>query len=192
MTPVETAEIFTDRFMIRPISISNLEDLWPHVSDPEICRDMSWEAHVSRDETASLLARLVEDWVSDRGYTWAITHKESQEFCGIFSLIAVTRQHRALTYDRAELAYWCSRSWQNRGVMSEVAKCVIGFAFSYLDINRLVVSHHVGNIPSQRLIEKLGFRLIGCEHQVFQKAGRWIDTMFYELLREDFPFALQN
>lgn len=186
MKSAETNELSTNRFAIRAVNVGNLGDLWPHVSDPDICRDMSWDPHVNLDETLVFLKRLEADWHSGRGYTWTITHKESQEFCGIFSLIAVTRQHRALTYNRAELAYWCAKAWQNRGVMSEVGKRIIDYAYSDLNINRLVVSHHVGNVASERLIKRLGFRLIGCEHQAFRKGAHWIDTMLYEMLCLDF------
>jgi RimJ/RimL family protein N-acetyltransferase len=54
-----------------------------------------------------------------------------------------------------------------------------------LGLNRLVVGHHLENIASQKLIERLEFRPIGIEHQAFMKDGRWIDTKIYELLKRD-------
>jgi len=179
-------EILTERYVLRPIRADDLPDIWPHVSDPEISRDMSWAPHSDPDETLCFLKRLESDRASDRGYTWTIRTKTHGDFCGIFSLIAVQRSHRALTYDRAELAYWCARRWQRCGVMSEVGTVVISHAFANLGINRLVVSHHVGNVASERLIQKLGFTCIGRERQAFRKNGRWIDTRYYELLRSDF------
>lgn len=179
-------ELLTERFVLRPICKADLPDVWPHVSDPEISRDMSWAPHSGPDETVSFLKRLESDRALDRGYTWSIRTKSHGDFCGIFSLIAIQRTHRALTYDRAELAYWCARNWQKLGVMTEVGRCVMSYAFANLGINRIVVSHHIGNVASERLIQKWGFKCIGRERQAFRKDGRWIDTCYYELLKSDF------
>lgn len=178
--------IQTCRFDLHPICINDLEDIWPHVSNPEICRDMSWEPHAEKTETESFLRNLEANWKSDRGYTWSIREIRSQVFCGIFSLIDVRRSHRALTYDRAELAYWCATAWQRKGVMTEVGNAVTAVAFQSLDIHRLVVSHHENNFASERLITRLGFQRIGREREAFAKDGYWINTIFYDMLKSDF------
>ena len=124
------------------------------------------------------------DLASGRSITWAIRSKG--EVCGIFSIINILRFHRALRYDRGELAYWCATRHQGKGLMSEAGRCVIEFAFGKLGLNRLVVAHHLENLPSQRLIERLGFTLIGLEHEAFMKHGRWIDLKTYELLSHQY------
>jgi RimJ/RimL family protein N-acetyltransferase len=108
------------------------------------------------------------------------------EFCGIFSIINILRSHRALRYDRGELAYWCSPEHQLKGIMTEAGRSVVEFAFTKLGLNRLVVGHHLNNSPSQKLIERLGFTPIGIEHQAFIKDGHWIDIRTYELLARDY------
>lgn len=182
----DSNQILTERFMLRLICEDDLLDVWSNVSRPEISRDMSWDPHVDPNETKSLIERLKSDCLLDRGYTWSVRTKISGEFCGIFSLISIQRRHRALTYNRAELAYWCALNWQRRGVMTEAGISVISHAFSNLEINRIVVSHHIGNIGSECLIKRWGFTLIGKERQAFCKNGRWIDTNYYELLQSDF------
>ena len=70
--------------------------------------------------------------------------------------------------------------------MAEAGKRVIDFSFTRLGLNRLVVGHDVENLPSQRMNERCGFKLIGIEHEAFMKNGRWIDTKIYELLKKDY------
>jgi len=70
--------------------------------------------------------------------------------------------------------------------MTEAGKRIIEFSFTRLALNRLVVGHDVENLPSQRMNERLGFKLIGIEHEAFMKNGRWIDIKIYELLRKDY------
>jgi [ribosomal protein S5]-alanine N-acetyltransferase len=175
--------IRTSRLVIRPTSVADLDEIWPHVSDPEISRNMSWEPHQTKEETIAFLHRMESERKLGKNITWSIRNSETSVFCGIFSVISIVRQHRALTYDRGELAYWCGRAQQGQGFMSEAGKAVIEFAFTTLNLNRLVVAHHSENNPSKRLILKLGFTKIGVEHEAFQKSGRWIDTTIYELLK---------
>jgi len=175
--------IKTSRLLLRLTSVVDLDEMWPHVSDPEISRHMSWEPHQTKEETMAFLHRMEAERKLGKNITWTIRNSESNGFCGIFSVISILRQHRALIYNRGELAYWCAQAQQGQGFMSEAGKAVIQFAFTTLNLNRLVVAHHSDNNPSKQLIMKLGFTTIGVEHEAFQKSDRWIDTTIYELLK---------
>jgi RimJ/RimL family protein N-acetyltransferase len=181
---VADLNLATARLQLTPLTTRDLEAIWPSVSDPIVSEHMSWNTHGNKEETRTFLERVESDLVSERAITWGI--RSMGEFCGIFSIINILRSHRALRYDRGELAYWCSSDHQLKGIMTEAGRSVIGFAFTKLRLNRLVVGHHLHNVPSQRLIERLGFKPIGIEHQAFIKNGRWIDIKTYELLAGDY------
>jgi ribosomal-protein-alanine N-acetyltransferase len=176
----------TDRLQLRLLTNADLEAVWPGVSDPEVSENMSWSAHRNKEETRIFLERIETDFAAGKGITWAV--RTAGEFCGIFSIISILRRHRALRYDRGELAYWCLPKHQGKGIMSEAGRSVIAYAFGPLGLNRLVVAHHLENVASRKLIERLGFRAIGTEHEAFMKNGRWIDTKIYELLAKDYKF----
>jgi RimJ/RimL family protein N-acetyltransferase len=173
----------TERLELTALTMADLDVVWPGVSDPLISENMSWTAHRDKEETRVFLKRLEDDFAAGKGITWGV--RLAGDFCGIFSIISILRSHRALRYDRGELAYWCMPQHQGRGIMSEAGQAVIGYAFGKLGLNRLVVAHHLENVPSRKLIERLGFKPIGIEHQAFMKNGRWIDTKIYELLAQD-------
>lgn len=177
-------ELSTPRLRLVPLTMRDLEAVWPSVSDPAISERMSWEPHQTKDETRAFIERIEKDRADGKGVTWSMRCEDG--FCGIFSIIAILRSHRALRYDRGELAYWCARAFEGKGFMQEAGRRVIEFAFNKADLNRLVVAHHVDNDRSRKLIERLGFKPIGIEHEAFMKHGRWIDTKIYELLKRDF------
>jgi len=178
----------TTRLQLTPLTTRDLEAVWPSVSDPTVSEHMSWNTHTDKEETLRFLERVESDLVSEKAITWGVRSRD--EFCGIFSIINILRSHRALRYDRGELAYWCSPSHQRKGIMTEAGRCVIEFSFTKIGLNRLVVGHHLNNVPSQKLIERLGFKPIGIEHQAFMKHDKWIDTEIYELLAKDYsPLA---
>jgi len=177
-------DLRTARLELTPLTAEDIESVWPSMSDPKISARMSWNAHQNKDETLAFLKRIEDDFATGVGLTWGI--RMGREFCGIFSIISILRSHRALRYDRGEVACWCARNMQGRGVMTEAGKRIIEFSFTRLALNRLVVGHDVENLPSQRMNERLGFKLIGIEHEAFMKNGRWIDIKIYELLRKDY------
>jgi len=186
MTSAEL-NLATTRLQLTPLTIRDLEAVWPSVSDPTVSEHMSWNTHTDKEETLRFLERIESDLVSEKAITWGVRSRD--EFCGIFSIINILRSHRALRYDRGELAYWCSPEHQLKGIMTEAGRSVIEFAFIKLGLNRLVVGHHLNNVASQKLIERLGFKPIGIEHQAFIKDGPWIDIRTYELLARDYSPA---
>lgn len=175
--------LHTERLILQPTTLADVDALWPHMSNPDISRHMSWEPHATKEETLAFVTSVEKARSEGRSYTWTLRSKTDHELCGIFSIIGILRRHRSLIYDRGELAYWCAPAWQSKGIMTEAGRAVIQHAFGPLGLNRLLVGHHFGNPASQRLIERLGFSVIGTEHQAFEKHGRWIDIIMYELLK---------
>ena len=180
----------TERLVLRPLTIDDVDLLWPDISDPEISRHMAWEAHTQKSQTIDFLKNEVARREAAKGITWAVFMDGS--FCGIFSLIGLVLRHRALTYNKAELAYWISRRYQRQGIMTEAGRRVLQFAFGELKLHKLVVSHFSDNAASENLIRRLGFRYVGEQREEFQKAGVWHNHKLYELLESEFQSPLHS
>lgn len=142
---------------------------------------MAWAPHSDIAETRAFLESVERARAAGTARHWTIRHEG--EAVGLFSLIDIRRQHRAITYDRAELAYWLAPAFQRRGIMSEVGVEVIRFAFEELGLENLVVAHHVGNAASEGLIKRLGFVYSHREDRAFRKGSDWIDCLHYRLTR---------
>jgi ribosomal-protein-alanine N-acetyltransferase len=179
----ENLTLHTDRLLLTAIDMKDLEDVWPHVTDPNISRLMSWKPHRDKSETKALIENLEHSRRNERGITWSI-FKEGR-FCGIISLIGILRRHRALTYHSAELAYWLGQEFRGQRIMSEAGRRVIAFAFQELGIHRLVVEHFTSNADSERIIKQWGFHYIGEKRHAFMKDEVWHNAKFYDLLETD-------
>lgn len=173
----------TERLSLRLLKKSDVDAIWPFVSDPEIPKLMAWDAHKEKTETLAFLDRVEQDFKTGKSITWAIEFENN--LCGIFSIIAIARTHRALTYNRGELAYWLGGPYQGKGIMVEAGKKIIEFAFRNLNIHRLVVGHFTDNKASENLIKRLGFKYIGEETHSFMKRGVWFNQKLYELINEN-------
>ena len=174
----------TELLFLRPLSIDDVELLWPDISDPEISRYMAWEAHREKSQTVDFLRAEVARREANKGVTWGI-FKEG-EFCGIASLIALVQSYRALIYNKAELAYWLGRRHQKQGIMTEAIHPIMKFAFGDLGLHKICVSNFSPNISSEKLIRRLGFRYIGEQLEEYQKNGMWYNQKNYEMLDKEF------
>ncbi len=62
--------------------------------------------------------------------------------------------------DEMEIAYFISAAYAGRGYTTEAAKAVACWALQHLQLAYLIAIVETDNGPSQRVVEKCGFRLI--------------------------------
>jgi [ribosomal protein S5]-alanine N-acetyltransferase len=178
----------TARLLLRPIQPDDAPLLWPDIADAQVARYMAWTPHSTPAQTEAFVAYEMERQTAGKGCTWVILQEGA--FRGIVSLIGMQGTHRALTYDRAELAYWLGTAHQRKGLATEAVGQVIQFAFCEIGLHKLHVSHFGPNLPSRKLICRLGFRHVGVQRKEFQKDAVWYDHHLYELLNEDYVAAM--
>jgi ribosomal-protein-alanine N-acetyltransferase len=176
-------ELVSLRLRLRPIALGDAEALWPYVSEPEISRYMSWAPHRTLDETRAFIADVLRRIDVGANATWVVLVDGG--VAGIVSLIAVMRSHRALRYDKAELAFWLGAPYRGRGVATEACTLAMRYGFETLALNKITVAHVAQNDASHELIERLGFRRVGVERRHFCKGGVWFDHVGYELLAQE-------
>ena len=85
------------------------------------------------------------------------------------------------------LGYWIDRSVAGRGMASLAVALVCDHAFSAVGLHRVEADIRPENLPSQRLVERLGFRQEGLLRRYLDIDGDWRDHVSYALLAEDLP-----
>lgn len=86
------------------------------------------------------------------------------------------------------LSYNLSRDYWGKGIMTEVIKTIIPFAFNELDMNRIQAKVMPDNHSSVGLLSKVGFVQEGLlRDYIF---GEFItDTLIFSMLKKDFITA---
>ena len=69
--------------------------------------------------------------------------------------------------------------------MKAALSTVVSTAFGLLGLHRLEANIQLGNVPSTRLIQSLGFRLEGFSPNYLKIAGAWKDHERYALTAEE-------
>lgn len=84
----------------------------------------------------------------------------------------------------AEIGYLIGEPYWNRGIVTDAVKEAVKYYFDHTEKVRLFASVFEGNIPSMRVLEKAGFTKIGVMRKAVFKNGRFLDTHYYEKIRE--------
>lgn len=171
--------IATARLRLRPLEERDVDDLWPLVSDPDLPRMMIWAAHTDRRETLAFIQSTRDALARGAGATWAI--EVDGRAVGTIALGDIRFVQLALRVDRAELGYWIAPALRGAGLVTEAAQAVIRCGFETIGLHKITVHCFEANVASRRVIEKLGFRMVGRQEDDAWRDGRWWAMLSYEL-----------
>jgi len=168
------------KFRLRPLALTDVEDLWPHVSNPEMTPYMSWAPHKDHAETTEFIQRQIEALAAGTTINWAI--EIDGKASGLVTFSGIRWQFSTdWRIDRAELGYWLGQPHWGNGVMSEAAATATKFGFETIGLHKITIGCMQGNEPSQRIIEGLGFRYLGLALEDAWKDGAWRHHHRFEL-----------
>lgn len=87
---------------------------------------------------------------------------------------------------RTEIGYWLSQDLQGKGIVTRSVAALCAYAFDTLSIHRIQIKCGVGNTPSNRVPQRLGFTHEGTERDGELLAnGEYTDIHVYSLLSSD-------
>jgi [ribosomal protein S5]-alanine N-acetyltransferase len=75
---------------------------------------------------------------------------------------------------------------RGHGYAREAAELLVRYLYENVPGDRIMALTNSENLPSQRLLEALGFRREGVLRRASFLGGRWNDAFIYGLLREEF------
>ncbi|MBB4659318.1 GNAT family N-acetyltransferase [Parvularcula dongshanensis] len=86
---------------------------------------------------------------------------------------------------RAELSYWIGEGFEGRGLATEAATAMCGFAFARRGLDELTARAFADNEPSLRILRRLGFEVVSeDETHAADREGVW-PSFAMRLTRED-------
>ena len=90
-----------------------------------------------------------------------------------------------LRFMRSNLGYWVRSSAAGRGVATKAARLLARFGFERLGLQRIEIIAATGNLPSQRVAEKVGATKEGVLRNGIRYRGKNIDAVLYSLIPGD-------
>ena len=139
--------IETERLVMRPLTRADASALFPTFADPDQMRYWSRGPFESVDELA--------DWLCDPdwdGRSWAVLAKGEDAAIGRLAVIPRGPE-------QSEIAYAIARDRQRQGIAAEALRGLLGYLFSVEGHRRIQADTDPDNVPSNRLVERLGFTM---------------------------------
>ncbi|WP_082127363.1 GNAT family N-acetyltransferase [Calothrix sp. 336/3] len=164
-------QIETGRLLLRPLQITDLDDLALIYSDPQVMRYRVNSQPASRCETQQMLEEYIQHWEKYGFGRWGIIYKDNQSLIGHCGLEVVDN-----TSD-IEINYLLRRAYWNQGLATEAAAAMIEYGFTQLKLERIVAIAQPENIASRCVMEKLGMRY---ENNVMQHNINWMRYVLYK------------
>jgi RimJ/RimL family protein N-acetyltransferase len=119
-------------------------------------------------------------WASGEGVIYAVCDSTTGDVLGAVGLHEITPR-----WGRAELGYWAAPAARGRGAITQAAAALMRFGRDALGIRIVVWNCVVGNEPSRRVAERLGFTFEGVRRGGFIKNGVVSDDWMASLLTAD-------
>ena len=151
------AVLETERLILRPLTLEDVDDLAAIYADPDVMRyfdgTRTWE------DTHQRLERIIMQYARTGIGFLATIYKENGQFIGRCGLLWQVLDG----VQEVEVAYMIAKQYWGQGLATEAARALKEHCFRDRDLQRLVSIIHPDNAASIRVAEKNGMH---CERDM--------------------------
>ncbi|KQZ60331.1 MULTISPECIES: GNAT family N-acetyltransferase [unclassified Lysobacter] len=169
-----------ERLRLRGFRSDDLGDFFALHADPAVMRYWSFPAWTQRHQAEDHLARAIAARSNEEMLCWAVVGRDDDRLIGATTLFDIQRAQ-----GRAEIGYALRSAHWSRGYAQEALRLVLDYAYSTLSLRRIEADIDPRNLPSCRLVERLGFRREGLLRERWNVAGECQDSAIYGLLARE-------
>lgn len=167
-----------DLIYLRKLEASDLERTWGWINDPGVYLKIGSQVPVSRSAQLKWFERA--DQSADK-IVFAICLRESDVHVGNVSLDSIENRHRT-----ARLSIFIGDAAQRgKSIGSRAIRLLAGYAFAFLNLNRLWCKATAGDERIVHFYENLGFRIEGVMRQHEFIDGRYVDKTIFGLVKNE-------
>ena len=170
---------------------SDVDALVEYLNEPEIYK---WTLRIPYPYTKS----DAENWIAitgrgvkDNGCITSFAIRKnmvggSEKLIGSIGFVGLKFENGAIVdrIHRAEVGFWIARPFWNQGICSSVVKRACEQAFRDWKLFKITAEVFQGNIASERVLTKCGFKIEGELAAHYRKDGRLIDVRAFALFSE--------
>ncbi len=169
----------TERLILRPLQLTDLDDLFEYAQDPAVFQPGMWQPYGSYESAKRHLETVLSHYF-DGLLWWALEHKADGKMIGRCELSHVDRDDK-----HAEIGYALNSNYWRQGLMTEAMNRIINYALKEMKLNRIQAYVLIDNTRSYKLLEKMGFEREGHLREFSQVKGYPEDVYIYGLLKSD-------
>lgn len=171
----------TPRLLIRSFRNEDVSALVAYRSHPEVERYQMWQDYNEAKGKELIENNKLIDFSRGGRFQLALEYKANQTLIGDLYLRIDESDQRL-----GEVGYTLSPTYQHQGLATEAMRALLTFCFNTLNMHRLSATADPRNLPSLKLLGRLGFRREAYFVKSLWFKGEWADDVVYGLLAEEF------
>lgn len=186
MTFTLTSPITTERLMLRPFTLDDLDDLHAIHSRPDVVRYLYWDVR-DRDEVAEMLRRKTHQSVlraeGDALSLAMVAPGAEGTQNGVIGEVILW--WRSVEHRQGEIGFVLHPDHQGKGFAREAAAAMLDLAFGELNLHRVYGRTDARNAASASLMRRLGMRQEAhfVQNEIFK--GEWGDELVFAILEDE-------
>ena len=146
--------IKSPRFNLRPFNLDDVDPLFQILGVPGVLSYFPNPDPPEKVRVRKLIEGQIEHW-QDHGFGWWVVELRSDR-----KLIGWSGLQYLPETDEIEIGYLLAKPHWGKGLATETAKIGLEFGFETLELMEIIGIVHPENIPSQRVLEKIGLLYI--------------------------------
>lgn len=175
----------TERLILDEIMSEDTESLYKHFTNKDVLEYYNLDAFVNIEEALSLIKHFKKRLDEGLGIRWAIRLKSNNMFVGTCGFNSFDSSNKS-----SVIGYDISRDFWGNGYAPEALRAIINFGFSGSlpcgTLNRIQGDIVPGNVASEAVLKKLGFKEEGLLRESGYWKGRFHDLKCYGLIKSDY------
>ncbi|MFZ2339166.1 MAG: GNAT family protein [Bacteroidales bacterium] len=171
--------IETERMILKPITLDDIDDIYEFTSDPLTSDWLTWYPHKTKTDAINFVNYVQEKYKKNQPAQWAVKLKANNKIIGICGFISFSEEHL-----NGEVAYVLSPLYWNKGYLTEALKEIIKFSFTQLNLVRIEAKCEIGNLASEKVMQKAGLMQEGIFRKYFRRKGIFRDYKIYSIINE--------
>jgi RimJ/RimL family protein N-acetyltransferase len=173
--------IYGNGLRLRAIEKEDIPRFVRWLNDPEVRENLLLFAPMSLDEEEEWYNSVLKRPKEERPLAIEIEIGGEWLTIGNISLMRIDwhARHSEVGLFIGEKQYW------NRGYGSEALRVMVGYAFDFLNLNKVYLNVYETNPRGIRAYQKVGFVEEGRLRQEVYKNGRYIDVLVMSILRSE-------
>lgn len=150
------------------------------LSREDVTQYYGLDAVKNSSEVIELIHYFRDMFINKKGMRWGIVEKETNQLIGSCGFNAYQEQNK-----RAEIGYELHPDSWGKGYATEAVKALLTYGFKTLQLNRIGAIVYPENLPSQKLLENLGFTKEGYLRDYLIQGKTAHSTFVYSMLRNE-------
>ncbi len=171
----------TERLMLRPMRVSDAEDMFRYAKRLDVTEYLLWFPHPSQSYTEKYLRYIEQRYRLGDFYDWAVVEKQSGRMIGTCGFTRFDCPNNV-----GEIGYVLSPEFHGKGFGTEAASRVLSFGFETVGLHRIEVKFMEGNAASLHVAEKLGMTFEGYRRDGMLVKGSYRTIGTSAILAEEF------